>query len=124
MKKRIRDRGDKDKRGRTTLDDVDGKSVSEKSKTVGGKCVGENTTGGKSCVVRSSDNIFEVSRRDKTPHTHTLPTHSLTHPYIYTFFCVSHTNTLEVLLNLQHLISGPTYPISNLVHKWSLLIRS
>jgi hypothetical protein len=28
-------------------------------------------------------------------HTHTHTTHSLTHPYIYTFLCVSHTNTLE-----------------------------
>ena len=37
-----------------------------------------------------------ISKRD----THTLPTHSLTHPYIFTFLCVSHTNTLEVLLNL------------------------
>jgi hypothetical protein len=32
-----------------------------------------------------------ISKRD----THTLPTHSLTHPYIFTFLCVSHTNTLE-----------------------------
>jgi hypothetical protein len=39
-------------------------------------------------------------------HTHTLPTHSLTHPYIYTFLCVAHTNTLEVLLHLQHIIPG------------------
>jgi hypothetical protein len=33
-------------------------------------------------------------------HAHTLPTHSLTHQYIFTFLCVSRTNTLETLLNL------------------------
>ncbi len=46
-----------------------------------------------------SEIIFqEMNKEDThTPHTHTLPTHSLTHPYIFTFLCVSHTNTLEVL---------------------------
>ncbi len=83
MKKTITGEGGKGKRGRTT--------------TLSG-------------VIRNSGNIFEESRRDNTTHTHTLPTHSLTHPYIYTFLSVSHTNTLEVLLNLQHLIPGPGLP--------------
>ena len=43
-----------------------------------------------------------------TTHKHTLPTHPLTHPYIYIFLCVSHTDTLEVLLQLQHLIPYPS----------------
>ncbi len=61
--------GDKDKRTKTTSDDVGGKSVSEKSKSGGGQCVGENSTGGKSSgVIRSSVNIFEVSRRDKSQY--------------------------------------------------------
>jgi hypothetical protein len=59
-----------------------------------------------------------------TSHTYTLPTHSLTHPYIFTFLCVSQTNTLEALLNLPHHIPGPTLPTINLVDKRSLLIRS
>ncbi len=50
--------GDKGKRVRTTSDDVGGKYVSEKSKSTGGTCVGEYTTGGKSGVIRRSDNIF------------------------------------------------------------------
>ncbi len=53
-----------------------------------------------------------------------LPTHSLTYPYIFTFLCFSHTNTLEVLLNLPHHIPYPTFPTINLVDKRSLLIRS
>jgi hypothetical protein len=59
-----------------------------------------------------------------TPHTHTLPTHSLIHPYLFTFLWVSHTNTLEVLLDLSHHIPDPTLPTINLVDKKSLLIRS
>ena len=39
--------------------------MSEKSKSAGGKFVGENFTGGKSGEIRSSGNIFEESRRDK-----------------------------------------------------------
>jgi hypothetical protein len=35
---------------------------------------------------------------------------------------VSHTNTLEVLLNLPHHIPDPTLPTINLVDKRSLLI--
>jgi hypothetical protein len=57
--------GGKGKRVRTTLDDAGGTSVSEKFKSADGKCVGENSTGGKSGVIRSSGNIFETSRRDK-----------------------------------------------------------
>ncbi len=45
--------------------------------------------------------LEEMNKEDThTPHTHTLPAHSLTDPYIYTFLCVLHTNTLEVLFNL------------------------
>jgi hypothetical protein len=58
--------GGKSKRVRTTSDDVSRKSVSEKSKSVGGKCVCVNSTGGKSGVIRNSGNIFKTSRRDKT----------------------------------------------------------
>ncbi len=36
--------GVKVKKARTTLDDAGGKSVSEKSKSTGGKCVNENQT--------------------------------------------------------------------------------
>ena len=68
--------GDKGKRVRTTSDDEGGKSVSEKSKSgggkcVGGKCVGENSTGVKSGVTRNSDNR---SRRQEDSETslHTL----------------------------------------------------
>jgi hypothetical protein len=39
---------------RTTLDDVGGKSVNEKSKSGGGQCVCENSTGGNSVEIRSS----------------------------------------------------------------------
>jgi hypothetical protein len=67
----------KDKRERITSDDVGGKSVSEKSKFGGGQRVGENSEGGKSGVIRSSVNIFEVSRRDHTPHPHPHTTYSL-----------------------------------------------
>ena len=56
-----------------------------------------------------------------TTHTHTLPTHSLTHPYIFTFLFVTHTNTLEVLLNLTHHIPGPTLPLINKLS--TMLIR-
>jgi hypothetical protein len=66
--------GDKDKKVRTTSDGAGGNSVSEKSKSWGAKCVSENSTGGKSGSTRSSDNPFEVSRRDKS-HTHYLLTH-------------------------------------------------
>ena len=53
---------------RTTSDDAGGKCVSEKSKSAGAKCVSENSTGGKSDATRSSDNPFEVSRRDKSQY--------------------------------------------------------
>jgi hypothetical protein len=36
--------------------------------------------------------------------------------------CVSHTNPLELLLHLQHLIPWPILPTINHVHKWSLVI--
>ena len=50
---------------RTTSDDSGGKSVSEKSKSETGQCVGENSTGGKSRgVIRSSANIFGRSGPD------------------------------------------------------------
>ncbi len=74
--------GAKGKKVRTTSDDAVGKSVSEKSKSTGGKCVGENSTGGKPGATRSDPNPFESSSEG----------------------CVSHTNTLEVLLHLYHLI--------------------
>jgi hypothetical protein len=56
--------GVKGKRGRTTSDDVGGKSVGEESKSTGGKleCVGENSTGGKFGVIRSSGNILPLPR--------------------------------------------------------------
>ena len=34
-----------------------------------------------------------------TTHTHTIYSLTDVHPYIYTFLCVSHTNTFELLLN-------------------------
>jgi hypothetical protein len=40
-------------------------SEESESKSKGGKCVGENYTGGKSGVIRSSGNIVEASKRDK-----------------------------------------------------------
>jgi hypothetical protein len=46
----------------------------------------------------------------------------MTHPYIFTFLCVSHTNTLEVLLNLPHHIPDPSLPTIKLVDKRSLFI--
>jgi hypothetical protein len=49
------------KKSRTTC----GKSGSEKSKSTGGKCVSENSTGGKSGATRTSNNPFEVSRSEK-----------------------------------------------------------
>jgi hypothetical protein len=64
--------GGKGKRTRTYSDDAGGKSVSEKSKSVGGQCLGENSTvertprGKSSGVMWNSTNIFEVSRRDKS----------------------------------------------------------
>ncbi len=57
--------GGKGKRGRTVSDDAGGKSLSETSKSVCGQCVGESSTGAKSTVIRTSVNIFEVSKRDK-----------------------------------------------------------
>jgi hypothetical protein len=41
--------------------------------------------------VQRTDIDSSWNRTTKRTHTHTLPTHSLTHPYIYTFLCVSHT---------------------------------
>ena len=53
-------------------------------------------------------------KRTHTPtHTHTLLTYSLVADapmHRHTFSCVSHTNTLEVLLHLQHLIPCPSLP--------------
>jgi hypothetical protein len=57
--------GSKGKRGRTASDDAGGKSLSETYKSARGQCVGENSTGAKSAVIRSSVNIFQVSKRDK-----------------------------------------------------------
>ncbi len=54
-------------------------------------------------------------------HTHYLLTHWLTHPYTH-FPWASHTNTLELLLHLQHLIPCPSLPTINHVDKRSLLI--
>ena len=45
--------------------DAGGKSVSEKSKSTGGKCVSENSTGGKPGATRTSNNPFEASRSEK-----------------------------------------------------------
>ena len=39
--------------------------MSEKSKSVSGQCLGENSTGVKSDVIRNSVNIFEESEREK-----------------------------------------------------------
>jgi hypothetical protein len=57
--------GDNGKRGRTTSDDVGGKSLSDTSTSVCGQCVGESSTGVKSTVIHTSVNIFETSKRDK-----------------------------------------------------------
>jgi hypothetical protein len=67
MKKTKTREGGKGKRGRTTLDDPGGKSLSETSTSVRGPCVGERCTGVKSTVIHrgTSVNIFEVSKRDK-----------------------------------------------------------
>ena len=46
--------GVKDKRGRTVSDDVGGKSLSDTS----------TSAGAKSTAIRTSVNIFEVSKRD------------------------------------------------------------
>jgi hypothetical protein len=46
-------------------DDTGGKYLSETSMSVRGQCVGERSTGAKSDVIRTSVNIFEVSKRDK-----------------------------------------------------------
>ena len=35
--------------------------------------------------------LKEIKEEDTHSHTHTLPTHSLTRPYIYTLSLVSHT---------------------------------
>ena len=43
----------------------------------------------------SLDHLERDQQRGHTHNAHTLHTHSLTNPYIYTFLCVSHTNTLE-----------------------------
>jgi hypothetical protein len=51
------------------FDDAGGKSVSETSKSLGGKCVSENSTGGKSGATRTSNNPFEASRSEKPSHT-------------------------------------------------------
>ncbi len=48
----------KDKRGRTVLDDVGGKSLSDTS----------TSTGVKSTEILTSVNIFEVSKSDKSPY--------------------------------------------------------
>ena len=56
--------GDKDKKVRTTSDDAGGKSVSEKSKSTGEKCVSENSTGGKPGATPTSRNPFEASRSE------------------------------------------------------------
>ena len=52
--------GSTSKNVRTTSDDADGKSVSEKSKSAGAKYVSENSTGGKSGATGSSGNPFET----------------------------------------------------------------
>ena len=61
MRKRIRERG---KRGRTASDDTGWKSLSDTSTSARGQCVGESSTGAKSTTIRTSVNIFEVSKRD------------------------------------------------------------
>jgi hypothetical protein len=61
MKKRIRERVSKTKgSGLPRMMRFGNLSVrsDKKSKSVDGKCVGENSTGGKSGVIRSSGNIF------------------------------------------------------------------
>ncbi len=46
----------KGKKARTVSDDVGGKSVSEKSRSTGEKCAGENSTGVKPGATRTSNN--------------------------------------------------------------------
>ena len=113
--------GVKDKEVRTTSDDAGGKSVSQKSKSVGAKCVSENSTGGKSGTTRNGSNPFETSRKDKPQyfvdvvkdkHTHT--TCSLTDEPIHIHF--------PLLLTQQNIRTN--LPTINLVDKRSLLIRS
>ncbi len=58
--------GGKGKRGRTTSDDVGGKSLSDTSTSTRGQCVGEISTGAKSTVICTSVNMFEVCKRDKS----------------------------------------------------------
>ncbi len=58
--------GDKGKRGRTVSDDTDGKSLSDTSTSAREQCVGESSTGVKSTTIRTSVNIFEASKRDKS----------------------------------------------------------
>ena len=60
--------GGKGKKGRTVSDDAGGKSLSETSKSARGQCVGESSTGVKSAVIRTSVNIFETSKRDKSQY--------------------------------------------------------
>ena len=60
--------GVKGTRGRTASDDVGGKSLSDTSTSVCGQCVGESSTRAKSTVIRTSVNIFEVSKRDKSQY--------------------------------------------------------
>ena len=56
--------GVKGKRDRTVSDDAGGKSLSDTPTSGRGQCVGESSTGTKSTVMRTSVNIFEVSKRD------------------------------------------------------------
>jgi len=58
--------------GRTPSDDAGGKSLSEKIKSACGQCVGENSTGAKSAVIRSSVNIFETFKRAETSRNTSL----------------------------------------------------
>jgi len=89
-------------KARTTSDDAGGKSLSEKSKSTGGKCVSENSTGGKNDATRTSNNPFETSRSEKPQYFVDVVKDKRTKNN-KTFPCVSHTNTLELLLHLQHL---------------------
>jgi hypothetical protein len=66
----------------------------------------------KSSWKRSSKRTHTVT------HTHTLPTPSLTHPYIYTvtLSSVSHTDRLELLLHLKDLIPCPSLQLVTINH--------
>ena len=57
----IRVEGVKTKKSRSS-DDAGGKSVSEMSKSTGGNCVCENSTGVKPSDTRTSNNPFKTSR--------------------------------------------------------------